>query len=674
MRDYRASMARLSALSATWSTAAAVFLRRIGAAGRRRVRRLLNKHFAAVAAAVIGLSLTVVAVYVAGERQRISERHAFDRQAEHHLAVVGKAIDRSVSVVNAAAGMFSGSAPADRWAFGRYYEEVGPVHAGLRSLQWLPRVPADLRTSYEERAEREDGLVGFRITERDDQWRRIPAGSREEYFPVYYVGPFTENVDTLGEDMSTYPAYRAVMEKARDSGEATATLHRAIDTPVGFQVGLLMFQPVFRSDRPTSTVAERREALAGYVAGLFLIGDMIDTAVREYTTPAWIDVYVIDATEDEPEIVYYGAAALGGQGQVPNRIEPDAGQLVTETEVTVGNRMWTISARSVDRQIGSVESFASWATGIAGLALTALLTLYLATLTNRNRAIERAVNNRTSELSAANQSLYDEIARRRRIERELRQAKEQAEVANRAKSAFLAMVSHELRTPLNAILGFSEVMSEEIYGPIGSDRYQDYLHDISRSGQHLLGLINNILDLSKVEANEFSINEERLDLREIVQDAMRLIEQKAAEVSLTIETKLPADVPALWADARAIRQILINLLSNAVKFTPAGGRVTVAVDLDKDSRLMLRISDTGIGIPAEHQKRVFQPFTQVDTSLARKFEGTGLGLPLTRSLAELHGADVTLKSAANSGTTVTVTFPVSRTDGFQPVRYAHRHV
>lgn len=645
-----------------------------------RVRKVIRHHLPATAAAIVGGMLTLLAVQVAAERERVRTRHEFDTQAEHHLAVASKAIDRSISVVNAAAGFFSGSKPADRWTFGKFVEDILPVRPGLRSLQWLPRVPDAQREEYERRAERVDGLVGFRIVERNSQWRPIPAARREEHFPVYYVEPFKKNMESLGDDMVAYPAYRTVMNAARDSGEMRATLQRAVDTPTGPQVALLVFQPVFRSDVATDSVEQRRKALTGFVTGEFLIGDMIDAAVREYTTPARIDLYVIDAGDgaapnfDDPYVVYYGAAAIGGRPDRSVGIQPEPDQLVSEEVWLVADRTWTISVRSADSAGGAAGSPTVWVIGFAGFALTALLSLYLATLTNRNRAIERAVAARTAELSTANRSLYEEIGRRRRIEGELRNAKDQAEVANHAKSAFLAMISHELRTPLNAILGFSEVMSEEIYGPVGNDRYRTYLRDISQSGQHLLGLINNILDLSKVEANEFSLSEEWLDLADLVDETVRLIERKADESKIAIKTDLPRELPALWADGRAVRQILINLLSNAVKFTPAGGRVTVAGKCDESSRIVLSISDTGIGIPQEHQKRIFQPFTQVDTSLARKFDGTGLGLPLTRSLAELHRARLTLRSIPDSGTTVTIYFPPTRTFGTARVDYAELNV
>lgn len=633
---------------------------------RQRTTAIVHDHFPATMAALVGVFLTVAAVFVADERQRAMARRAFDAQAEHHVAVVGKAIDRSLNVVNAAGALFSGTDQADRWTFGDYAKDVRPRHPGLRSLQWLPRVPAGMRDEYERLWQRDVGAVGFSIFERDQELGPVSARAREEYFPVFYVEPFEGNEEALGEDMNTDAIYRAAMEKARDSGEMVATLDHAVETPTGNQISVKLFRPVYRNGSPVTTVEERQAALVGYVTGTFLIGDMLDAALREYTTPAQIEIYVIDSSIDDDgavtsSIVYYGSPALGGHRPPPAQLESDHEGFSVDSNITAGDRDWVISAHSVRETASYGGSLTNWTVGLAGVALTVLLVLYLAGLTNRNRAIESAVDARTSELSAANRSLYREINRRRRIEGELRNAKDQADVANRAKSAFLAMVSHELRTPLNAILGFSEMMSEEVYGPVGNLRYQSYLKDISHSGEHLLGLINNILDLSKVEANEFALKEEPIGLPEIISEVLRLFERNARDGGVTVSTDTPADTPPLWADARAIRQILINLLSNAIKFTPTGGRVMVSVALDPESRLNLRISDTGIGIPAEYHQRIFQPFTQVDTSIAREYEGTGLGLPLTRSLALLHGAEVQLESKPAKGTTITIVFPLDRT-------------
>ncbi|MBX6320769.1 MAG: PAS domain-containing protein [Rhodospirillaceae bacterium] len=239
-------------------------------------------------------------------------------------------------------------------------------------------------------------------------------------------------------------------------------------------------------------------------------------------------------------------------------------------------------------------------------------------------------------------------------------AKEQAELASRSKSEFLANMSHELRTPLNAVIGFSEIMEMEVFGPLGAPQYRDYAHDIKASGMHLLSLINTILDLSKIEAGKFELHPEDLSLPEAVESCLRLVKDRACANRLRLVTELATGLPPLHADERALKQILINLLSNAVKFTPPGGTVTVAARLDADDAVLLSVADTGIGIAEKDIPKALEPFGQVDGALNRKQAGTGLGLPLVKQLAELHGGGIEISSKLGVGTTVTVRLPQPR--------------
>jgi PAS domain S-box-containing protein len=240
------------------------------------------------------------------------------------------------------------------------------------------------------------------------------------------------------------------------------------------------------------------------------------------------------------------------------------------------------------------------------------------------------------------------------------QARLIAEAANRTKSEFLANMSHELRTPLNAIIGFSESIQLQIFGPVGSPKYIEYVGDINQAGNHLLSLINDILDLSKIEAGGIDLCEEVVNVSDAVSSSMLLVKERAEKGGVELKLDVPDDPVPLYADGRILKQILINLLSNAVKFTPSGGEVAVRVWSRSDTGYIFQVVDTGIGMALEDIPTALAAFKQLDGALNRKFEGTGLGLPLTKSLIELHGGSLDLQSRVGVGTTVTARFPAER--------------
>ncbi|NBC31091.1 MAG: PAS domain-containing protein [Alphaproteobacteria bacterium] len=256
--------------------------------------------------------------------------------------------------------------------------------------------------------------------------------------------------------------------------------------------------------------------------------------------------------------------------------------------------------------------------------------------------------------------IQEDVTERQRQHRELLAAKEQAEAANAAKSHFLATMSHELRTPLNAINGFSEIMERQFFGPLGNPHYEGYVHDIRSSGEYLLSLINDLLDMSKIEAGRMALNCESLSLDEAVSGVLDLLAGRAEAHGLIVRLALRPHLPNLLADQRAVVQMLENLLSNAIKFTPAGGIITISSARTPEGGLSVAVSDTGPGIPADHLERVLQPFEQAEAGMTRQHQGAGLGLALVKSLIELHGGGIALESTVGVGTTVTLTFPAER--------------
>ncbi len=250
------------------------------------------------------------------------------------------------------------------------------------------------------------------------------------------------------------------------------------------------------------------------------------------------------------------------------------------------------------------------------------------------------------------------------VERELaiRNAKEDAELANRTKSEFLANISHELRTPLNAIIGFAEVMHDELFGELGNPSYKEYADDIRNSGRHLLSIINDILDVSKIEAGKLELSEELVEVPQAIASAAGLIKERAKEGKIRIHQELAPGLPALYADSRKIKQMLLNLLSNAVKFTPPEGIVTVTAQISADGGLEIAVTDTGIGMSPEQIEIALTPFGQIDSAFSRANQGTGLGLPICHALAVLHDGMLSIDSTPGAGTSILITLPKERLD------------
>jgi signal transduction histidine kinase len=245
----------------------------------------------------------------------------------------------------------------------------------------------------------------------------------------------------------------------------------------------------------------------------------------------------------------------------------------------------------------------------------------------------------------------------------LDKSRNEAEIANRTKSEFLATMSHELRTPLNAIIGFSEVLKHQMFGPLGHDRYSEYSKDIHHSGTHLLNLIDDILDISKIESGKFELKDSPLDISVVIPTTVRLLRDQALANGISLVLDIPGDLPRLRADERAVRQILLNLLSNAIKFTPHGGKVTMTARDEGQSGICFSVADDGIGIAPDFLEKIGKPFTQMEGAQSRHYDGTGLGLALSKRLVEMHDGELTLESTLGEGTTATVRFPRNRVLG-----------
>ncbi len=396
---------------------------------------------------------------------------------------------------------------------------------------------------------------------------------------------------------------------------------RLVTAPVAGEAAMiLMLQPAAPSARAASDATEPAELAA-------LLDLASDGAVTLDT-----DARIVAATGRAERLFGYDAGALAGK--------PFAELFAPESERIARSRLDRLvrGAASSDDDSGEI---------IGRRRQGGLISLQL-TLGRANVSGTRF------------HALFRDMTRWKEAQTDMTLARQQAEKASAAKSEFLAKISHEMRTPLNAIIGFSEIMMEERFGPLGNERYRDYLKDIHASGAHVVSLLNDLLDLSKIEAGKMELSFERVDLNEVTQQSVAIMQTQASRARIIVRTALSMNIPGIVADTRSIRQIVLNLLSNSIKFTGAGGQVIVSTAANDDGHVTLRVRDTGIGMSEKDIETALQPFRQLATSSRTDASGTGLGLPLTKALVEANRARFEIKSAINAGTLVEIAFPAAR--------------
>jgi len=363
---------------------------------------------------------------------------------------------------------------------------------------------------------------------------------------------------------------------------------------------------------------------------------------------------IIAASQSEPD---------DGVVQNPYRLSFEGSAKVFDGQIVIGTIRVSESFSPVLVATGWIAVFGSL---LAAAVFAILRALPLRALDNAMNHLQRAhseLQEHIADLEEAQRKLEMQGEDLTRLADDLLVARDQARAADRAKSEFLAAMSHELRTPMNAVLGFSEIIKDETLGPVGNALYRDYAEDIHSSGKHLLGLINDILDLSKIESGTDELHDDKIEIPEIIHSAVKLVGHRAEQNGVKLELELTDQLPELRADERKLKQILVNLLSNAIKFTDAGGEVMLRAWCRMGSGYVFQIIDTGIGIAPEDIPKALSRFGQIDADLNRQYEGTGLGLPLTKALVELHGGTLDLQSEVSVGTTVTVRFPAERIVG-----------
>ena len=622
----------------------------------------LRRYAAAAVVLLVGVALSVALFVVVHNSQWRRIQTDFERAAEDRVSAVKREIESHLLIVESLGSFVASSRELQegdiRRFRGQFRAFVPPLLSRRRSIQALKLVPRVLHRQREayEAGVREAGHPGFQITERQTQGKMVRAARREEYFPVHFVEPLKGNEIALGFDLASDPTRLEALNRSRDTGRMLATARITLVQETGEQFGFLVFVPVYRKGAPADTIRDRRENLEGFGLGVFRIGDIVENALS-YVKPEGIDMRLLDSSADSgKQFLHSHSSRMRGSPAAQNSGMVAALQAAMRYRETfdVAGRRWTIVCTPTGEFLSSATTWQIWGSLAGGLLLTGTLVFYLvSTITHATR------------IAKANQQLSDEIVQRRRAEHELSKAKDAAEEANRAKSDFLAKMSHEIRTPMTAILGYADLLTDPALSP--SDR-DNHVAVIRRNGERLLGLINQILDLSKIEAGKMTVEMRRCGLVSVVADVAGTMGPRAEQRGTCLSVEYAGELPeTILTDAARLRQAMINLVGNAVKFTE-NGSVRIVVTFLPDWReglpaVRMQVIDTGIGISKEKLPHLFDPFMQADASTSRRYGGTGLGLAITHYIAELLGGQLTVQSAPGTGSTFTMTIPTGSLEG-----------
>ena len=546
----------------------------------------------------LGLVLTWQAWLGQSRFNELELQAEFDARVTDGTNRVQLRMDSYQQVLRGVAGLLSTGSEVNREQFRAYVQALNLAdrYPGIQGVGLNVLVPAAEREAHV-KAVRRSGVPDYDIR---------PPGVRDPYTAIVFIEPFAgRNLRALGFDTYAEPIRRAAMDRAWETGQGALTgrLTLVQETGKDVQAGVLMFLPLYFHAVNAQTADERRASLRGWVSGVFRMNDFMAGVLGARRDDIGIRIY--DGTQELPEQLLYASDPASAQ-------QAGAGRFKSGSVINVAGREWTMAFHSTPAfeaglQTGSARLMAG--VGLAGSVMLALLVHLLA------------------------------------------RGRQRAEAASRVKSEFLANMSHEIRTPMNAIIGFSGLaLKTEL-----SARQRDYMTKIQASSRHLLGLINDILDLSKIEAGKVTIEAAPFDLLDVIDNVASLVSQKCAEKGLELIVDVEPQVPhALVGDSLRLSQVLINYANNAVKFTEQG-EITLRVRCQRSQAgralLHFSVSDTGIGLTAEQQSRLFQNFQQADSSTSRKYGGTGLGLAISRQLAGLMGGEVGVDSQPGQGST-----------------------
>jgi signal transduction histidine kinase len=672
----------------------------------KRTNLLLRGQFPAALVLVLGVLISGTGFMLTSNHYKSRSQQAFDRPAAHYTAIVSQTIERYLEVINSVGAFMAASNEVDRWEFFALAGKSLPRFPGIQALEWIPRVPAEKRADYEKQGEK-DGLYGFQFNERNALGNLVPARERDEYYPVYYVEPFEGNQGALGFDMASSRESRRILDRARDTGQMIAAQQVSFVQAAGDQAAFLTVLPIYDSKTEPATVADRQEALVGFVLGVFRFSDMIEVALRDFAFAGALDIYLYDtAASPEDRLIYFHHSPSRRVGAAPLSEDEVFEGLYSSTAYQVAGREWSIVVKPAPGQFVDDARLMSWGVATVGLLLTALLLQYLMSSASRTRIIEQSVTQRTAELVQSNGALEAEIQERKRaeqdrvaLERELAQIQKMESLGTLAGG-----IAHEINTPVQyvgenlrflreSIAGLSQVLSKyralaqsaqsegvltdevaEVATSAEAADLEFLRQEMPTSIDQSLEGIDRISEIVRA-IGEFSHPDAKektaIDLNHAIATTLTVAKNQTKYVA-DVETDFDTSLPPVTCLPGEFNQVILNLLVNAAHAieetkSESKGRITLATRRSAD-QVEIRISDTGAGIPEAIRKKIFDPFfTTKDPG-----KGTGQGLAICHTIiTKKHGGTINVRSEPGEGTTFIVRLPLDESSSSRATAANH---